>query len=195
MLHKKVHTQLFFTLNYFCIEAQWESSSWMLENRVEMFELQTHLLKKKNKAVDFGLCSHISKIWIKINFWHVSWKKPQLFLLLQYMTGLLSALTLSGLLSVFMKMNIHQIYPAKKVSRKSNNVESGMIIAASSYLTKKELSVSGTSFFSKIWDKLLWAGDLRLHRPYTKNVDQTTMEKRKKRWFDPRSHKNVYRLS
>ena len=66
------------------------------------------------------------------------------------MTGLLSALTLSGLLSVFMKMKIHQIYPAKKVSRKSNNVESGMIIAASSYLTKKELSVSGTSFFSKI---------------------------------------------
>ena len=31
-----------------------------------------------------------------------------------------------------------------------NNVESGMIIVASSYLTKKPLSVSGTSFFSKI---------------------------------------------
>ena len=30
------------------------------------------------------------------------------------------------------------------------NVESGMIIVASSYLTKKSLSVSGTSFFSKI---------------------------------------------
>ena len=41
------------------------------------------------------------------------------------------------------------------------NVESGMIIVASSYLTKKPLSVSGTSFFSKIWDKRLWAGDLR----------------------------------
>ena len=30
------------------------------------------------------------------------------------------------------------------------NVESGMIIVASSYLTEKPLSVSGTSFFSKI---------------------------------------------
>ena len=30
------------------------------------------------------------------------------------------------------------------------NVKSGMIIVASSYLTKKPLSVSGTSFFSKI---------------------------------------------
>ena len=41
------------------------------------------------------------------------------------------------------------------------NVESGMIIVASSYLTKKPLSVSDTSFFSKIWDNLLWACDLR----------------------------------
>ena len=33
---------------------------------------------------------------------------------------------------------------------KVSHVESGMIIVASSYLTKKQLRVSGTSFFSKI---------------------------------------------
>ena len=42
------------------------------------------------------------------------------------------------------------LLPPGIIGRLTNNVESGMIIVASSYLTKKALSVSSTSFFSKI---------------------------------------------